>query len=424
MTNSAWQERKENVFARGMGNIFPIYAEWAQNAEIRDVEGKRYIDFAGGIAVVNTGHSHPQVVEAVRRQLENFSHSCVMVTPYSSAVELAEKLVEIVPIDDARAIFLSTGAEAVENAVKIARVATGRAGVVSFSGSFHGRTNLCMGLTGKVVPYKKGFGPFTPEIYHVPFPAEYLGVTAADSLSALDQLFKSGIEPDCVAAVIVEPVQGEGGFYPAPKGFLADLKRVCEQHGILLIVDEIQTGFGRTGRMFACEYAGIEPDIMTLAKGIAGGFPISAVVGRSTVMDAPEPGGLGGTYAGSPLGCTAGLAVLEVIENESLCERANEVGSRLRDGLLRLQSDHPDRIGDVRGMGAMVAMELVHNGDVNQPDPDLTRALSAKASDDGLILISCGVRGNVIRILAPLTIPFEQVDEGLEILRSAFKACI
>lgn len=424
MTNSAWQERKENVFARGMGNIFPIYAEWAQNAEIRDVEGKRYIDFAGGIAVVNTGHSHPQVVEAVRRQLENFSHSCVMVTPYSSAVELAEKLVEIVPIDDARAIFLSTGAEAVENAVKIARVATGRAGVVSFSGSFHGRTNLCMGLTGKVVPYKKGFGPFTPEIYHVPFPAEYLGVTAADSLSALDQLFKSGIEPECVAAVIVEPVQGEGGFYPAPKGFLADLKRVCEQHGILLIVDEIQTGFGRTGRMFACEYAGIEPDIMTLAKGIAGGFPISAVVGRSTVMDAPEPGGLGGTYAGSPLGCTAGLAVLEVIENESLCERANEVGSRLRDGLLRLQSDHPDRIGDVRGMGAMVAMELVHNGDVNQPDPDLTRALSAKASDDGLILISCGVRGNVIRILAPLTIPFEQVDEGLEILRSAFKACI
>jgi 4-aminobutyrate aminotransferase/(S)-3-amino-2-methylpropionate transaminase len=422
--NSVWQERKEKVFARGMGNIFPIYAERAKNAEVWDVEGKRYIDFAGGIAVVNTGHSHPEVVSAVRQQLEAFSHTCVMVTPYSSAVELAERLVDIVPIEDAKAIFLSTGAEAVENAVKIARVATGRPGVVAFSGSFHGRTNLCMGLTGKVVPYKKGFGPFTPEIYHVPFPAEYLGVSAEDSLAALDQLFKSDIEPDCVAAIIVEPVQGEGGFYPAPDGYLAELQHVCQQHGILLIVDEIQTGFGRTGRMFASEYAGIEPDIMTLAKGIAGGFPISAVVGKKAVMDAPEPGGLGGTYAASPLGCTAGLAVLDVIEKESLCERANEVGRRLRQGLLSLQSDHPDRIGDVRGKGAMIAMELVRDGDANLPDPDLTKAISSTAADNGLILISCGVRGNVIRILAPLTIPFEQVDEGLEILRNAFRACI
>lgn len=422
--NSVWQERKEKVFARGMGNIFPIYAERAKNAEVWDVEGKRYIDFAGGIAVVNTGHSHPEVVSAVRQQLEAFSHTCVMVTPYSSAVELAERLVDIVPIEDAKAIFLSTGAEAVENAVKIARVATGRPGVVAFSGSFHGRTNLCMGLTGKVVPYKKGFGPFTPEIYHVPFPAEYLGVSAEDSLAALDQLFKSDIEPDCVAAVIVEPVQGEGGFYPAPDGYLAKLQYICKQHGILLIVDEIQTGFGRTGRMFASEYAGIEPDIMTLAKGIAGGFPISAVVGKKAVMDAPEPGGLGGTFAASPLGCTAGLAVLDVIEKESLCERANEVGRRLRQGLLSLQSDHPDRIGDVRGKGAMIAMELVRDGDANLPDPDLTKAISSTAADNGLILISCGVRGNVIRILAPLTIPFEQVDEGLEILRNAFRACI
>ena len=424
MTNSSWQERKENVFARGMGNIFPIYAERAKNAEIWDVEGKRYIDFAGGIAVVNTGHSHPEVVRAVKEQLDAFSHSCIMVTPYGSAVELAEKLVDIVPIEDAKAIFLSTGAEAVENAVKIARVATGRPGVVAFSGSFHGRTNLCMGLTGKVVPYKKGFGPFTPEIYHVPFPAEYLGISAADSLAALDQLFKSDIEPDCVAAIIIEPVQGEGGFYPVPEGFLAELRDVCDKYGILLIVDEIQTGFGRTGSMFASENEGVEPDLMTLAKGIAGGFPIAVVVGKRAVMDAPDPGGLGGTYAGSPLGCAAGLAVLDVIRKESLCERAMEVGRRLTQALRSLQAEFPDRIGDVRGRGAMVAMELVRDGDINQPDADLTRALSARAAELGLILISCGVRGNVIRILAPLTIPFEHLDEGIGIVKKTFADCV
>jgi len=423
MTNSSWQQRKESVFARGMGNIFPIYTERALNAEVWDVEGKRYIDFAAGIAVVNTGHCHPEVIGAVKQQLDNFSHSCVMVTPYASAVELAEKLVEIVPIQDAKAMFVSTGAEAVENAVKIARVASGRPGVVAFSGGFHGRTNLCMGLTGKVVPYKKGFGPFTPEIYHVPFPAEYLGVSSTDSLAALDQLFKSAIEPDCVAAIIVEPIQGEGGFYPLPDGFLAELRAVCDQHGIILIVDEIQTGFGRTGRMFASEYEGVEPDIMTLAKGIAGGFPIAAVAGKAAIMDAPDPGGLGGTYAGSPLGCAAGLAVLEIIDKESLCERSTEVGKRLMDAMHRLQSEYPDRIGDVRGKGAMVAMELVRDGDVNQPDAELTGAVSARAAELGLILISCGVRGNVIRILAPLTIPFEHLDEGIGILEQAFSDC-
>jgi 4-aminobutyrate aminotransferase/(S)-3-amino-2-methylpropionate transaminase len=424
MSNSDWQKRKEQVFARGMGNIFPVYAEQARNAEIWDVEGKRYIDFASGIAVVNTGHSHPDVVRAVRQQLDAFSHTCVMVTPYANVVELAEKLVQVVPIKDAKAMFVSTGAEAVENAVKIARVATGRTGVVAFSGGFHGRTNLCMGLTGKVVPYKKGFGPFTPEIYHVPFPAEYLGISAEDSLHALHNLFKADIGPERVAAIIIEPVQGEGGFYPVPQGFLASLRQICDEHGILLIADEIQTGFGRTGRMFACEYDGVEPDIMTMAKGIAGGFPLSAVVGRRAVMDAPDPGGLGGTYAASPLGCAAALAVLEVIKNESLCERAEQVGARLEAGLHELQNVHPDRIGDVRRKGAMVAIELVRDGDVNQPDAALTKALSVKACELGLILISCGVRGNVIRILAPLTIPFEQVDEGLDILAEAFAACV
>jgi 4-aminobutyrate aminotransferase/(S)-3-amino-2-methylpropionate transaminase len=325
---------------------------------------------------------------------------------------------------DARAIFLSTGAEAVENAIKIARVATGRPGVIAFSGGFHGRTNLCMGLTGKVVPYKKGFGPFTPEIYHVPFPAEYLGVSGEDSLAAIEQLFKSDIQPDRVAAIIIEPVQGEGGFYAVPDGFLAKLRELCDIHGILLITDEIQTGYGRTGRMFAVEYSGVEPDIMTLAKGIAGGFPISAVVGKAAVMNAPEPGGLGGTYAASPLGCAAGVVVLDIIEKELLCERAIECGNRLVAGLRRLQADHPDLIGDVRGLGAMVAMELVSEGDVNKPNAALTKALTMKAAELGLILLSSGVRSNVIRILVPLTIKSRQLEEGLEILEKAFKACL
>ena len=407
-----------------MGNIFPVFVERARNAEIWDVEGKRYIDFAGGIAVVNTGHSHPEVVKAVKDQLDAFSHTCVMVTPYSNAVELAERLAAVVPIDDAKTIFVSTGAEAVENAVKIARVATGRPGLVAFNGGFHGRTNLCMGLTGKVVPYKKGFGPFTPEIYHVPFPAKYLNITAEDSLAALEQLFKTDIEPDCVAAIIVEPIQGEGGFYSLPDGFLSELRTVCDQHGILLIVDEIQTGFGRTGRMFATEYEGVEPDIMTLAKGIAGGFPLAAVVGKKAVMDAPDPGGLGGTYAGSPLACAAALAVLDIIEKEALCERANAVGEALKAGLARMQAEYPDRIGDIRGKGAMIAMELIKNGDASQPDPELTKALSGKAAESGLIIISCGVRSNVIRMLTPLTIPMDQLEEGLEILANSFRDCV
>jgi len=424
MKNHELQERKQRVFARGMGNMFPIYAARAENAEIWDEEGKRYIDFAAGIAVVNTGHSHPEIVAAVKQQLDSFSHTCVMVTPYAKVVELAEKITAIAPIEDARAIFLSTGAEAVENAIKIARVATGRPGVIAFSGGFHGRTNLCMGLTGKVVPYKKGFGPFTPEIYHVPFPAEYLGVSAETSLAAIDQLFKSDIQPDRVAAIIIEPVQGEGGFYPVPDGFLKKLREICDKYGIVLILDEIQTGFARTGKMFAVEHAGIEPDLMTMAKGIAGGFPISAVVGKAAIMDAPEPGGLGGTYAASPLGCAAGLAVLDIIEKESLCERAVENGNRLMAGLRRLQADHPALIGDVRGLGAMVAMELIEDGDAGKPNPVLAKALTVKAAEMGLILLSCGVRSNVIRILVPLTIKSAELEEGLDILADAFSACI
>ena len=423
MKNLELQDRKDRVFARGMGNLLPIYAARARNAEIWDEEGNRYLDFGSGIAVVNTGHSHPEIVQAVKDQLDAFSHTCVMVTPYSTAVELAERLTEITPIEDALAIFVSTGAEAVENAIKIARSATGRPGVIAFSGGFHGRTNLCMGLTGKVVPYKKGFGPFTPEIYHAPFPAEYHGISSEVSLAALDRLFNSDIQPDQVAAIIIEPIQGEGGFYPVPDGFLSKLRELCDMHGILLIIDEIQTGFGRTGRMFATEYAGVEADIITMAKGIAGGFPIAAVVGKKEVMNAPEPGGLGGTFAASPLGCAAGLAVLDVMEKESLCERAVELGNRLQAGLRRLQADYPSLIGDVRGVGAMVAMELVNDGDVNQPNPELAKALTTRAAESGLILLSCGVRGNVIRILVPLTIKSKHLEEGLEILERVFVEC-
>ena len=423
-SNRDWQERKQQCFARGMGNLYPVYVSRARNAEIWDVEGNRYIDFAAGIAVVNTGHGHPAILEAARAQLEAFTHTCLMVTPYPAAIELAERLCRAVPITDARAIFVSTGAEAVENAIKIARAATGRPAVVAFSGAFHGRTNLCMGLTGKIVPYKKGFGPFTPEIYHVPFPAAYLGVESDDAFAALDRLFKSAVPADQVSAIIIEPVQGEGGFYPVPDDFLARLRVLCDRHGILLVVDEIQSGYARTGRMFATEYAGIEPDLMTVAKGIAGGFPIAAVVGRQAVMDAPEPGGLGGTYAGSPVACAAGLAVLDAIEAEGLCDRAVEIGNRLQAGLRELQADYPEWIGDVRGLGAMVAIELVIDGDAGKPNPDLTRALTARAFENGLVLLSCGVRANVIRILAPLTIEPEHLEEGLGILRRSFEAAV
>ena len=424
MTNAQWQQRKQNTFARGMGNMLPVFVERARNAEVWDIEGKRYIDFGAGIAVVNTGHSHPEIQRAVHEQLDRFSHSCIMITPYTNSVELAEKLIAAAPFDNGRAIFLSTGAEAVENAVKIARAHTGRPGVIAFSGGFHGRTNLCMGLTGKVVPYKKGFGPFTPEIYHVPFPAAYLGVTADDSFNALDQVLKNDIEPGRVAAIIIEPVQGEGGFYPVPEGFLARLRQICDQHGMVFICDEIQTGFGRTGRMFACQHAGVEPDIITLAKGIAGGFPLAAVVGRQAIMDSPEPGGLGGTYAGSPLGCAAGLAVLQVMEQEDLINRAQRIGERITAGLRALGERFPGRVGDVRGPGAMVAMELVKDGDARQPDAALAKALVMEAAKNGLLLLSCGVRGNVIRVLTPLTIPFEHLEEGLAILEKSFANCL
>jgi len=416
-TNAELQKLRESAVPRGVASLLPVFADRAGNAEQWDVEGKRYVDFAAGIAVLNTGHLHPAVKAAVAAQLERFSHTCFQVTQYESYVRLADRLNRLAPgPTPKKSIFFTTGAEAVENAVKIARAYTKRTAVVAFSGAFHGRTMYAMGLTGKVAPYKTGFGPMPGEIFHLPFPAEYLGVTPATSLAALDTLFKSDVGPDRVAAIIIEPVQGEGGFYPAPVEFLRELRRICTEHGIVLIADEVQTGFARTGKMFAIEHSGVEPDLMTVAKSLAGGFPLSGVVGKAEIMDAPAPGGLGGTYAGSPLSCAAALAVLDVIEKENLCARANTIGAQIKQRLNGLRGRHGlTCVGDVRGLGAMIALELVKFGDVNAPDAELTKALVQRAAANGLVLLSCGTRLNVIRFLVPLTVSDAVLNEGLDI---------
>lgn len=419
--NSELQKRREAAIPRGVSNNFAIYAERAQNAELWDVEGRRYIDFASGIAVLNTGHLHPAMKAALAAQLERFTHACFQVTPYESYVALAETLNALAPgSTPKKTIFLTTGAEAVENAIKIARYHTKRAGVIAFSGGFHGRTLACSALTGKVVPYKAGFGPMLPEVFHLPYPIAYHGITADDSSAALEQLFRADIDPARVAAMIIEPVLGEGGFYAAPPEFLRRLRAVCDRHGILLVCDEIQTGFARTGRMFATEYAGIEPDLMTVAKSLAGGVPISAVIGKAEIMDSPVPGGLGGTYAGSPLGCAAGLAVIDLIRREKLAERALALGERLVARLKALQARHPC-IGEVRGLGMMVAMELVRNRRADAPDAELTKQLVQAAGRRGLVLLSCGIYSNVIRFLAPLTIEETLLEEGLDLLEAALE---
>ncbi|MCF6216346.1 MAG: 4-aminobutyrate--2-oxoglutarate transaminase [Emcibacter sp.] len=417
LKNAELQARREHAVPAGVATMLPIFAAKAKNAEIWDVEGKRYIDFAGGIAVVNTGHNHPKITDAVKAQLDNFSHTCFQITPYANYIELAEKLNDLVPGDSPKqTIFLTTGAEAVENAIKIARAYTGQPGIIAFSGGFHGRTMMGMALTGKVVPYKVGFGPFPSDVFHAPFPNEYLGYGEGQALAALDGIFASDIDPARVAAMIIEPVQGEGGFNIASPRFLQALRQKCDQHGILLIMDEIQTGFARAGRMFATEYAGIEPDMITLAKSLAGGFPLSAVTGRKDVMQSAKPGGLGGTYAGSPIAIAAALAVLDVIEQEKLVERSHVLGEMIV-GHLKQLSDL-NCIGEVRQLGAMVALELIKDNDPMQADADLAKALVQAAAKAGLILLSCGTRGNVIRFLAPLTISDDLLAEGMEILSS------
>lgn len=416
-TNDELNRLRETAIPRGVRNLHNVFAVRARNAEIWDVDGNRYIDLAAGIAVVNVGHNHPKVVAAVREQLDNFSHTCFQVTPYEPYVRLAARLNELVPgKTPKKTVFLTTGAEAVENAVKIAKYHTGRSAVIAFSGAFHGRTLLGMALTGKVSPYKAGFGPLPADIYHVPYPVEYHGKTAEQSLRALDELFHSDVEPSRVAAIIIEPVQGEGGFYPAPPAFLRSLRDLCTAHGILLIADEVQTGFGRTGRMFAIEHAGIEADLVTVAKSLGGGLPISGVVGLADIMDSVPPGGLGATYGGPPLGCAAGLAVLDVIESEQLCARAQAIGQRVEAWGRELQTS-TSSVGDVRATGAMAAIELVRDNNADEPDAELTKAIVAQALDHGVILLSCGSRGNVIRFLPPLTIADDLLDEALSAVR-------
>jgi 4-aminobutyrate aminotransferase len=414
-------DRKNASIAKGVGMTTQIYAERAENAEIWDKEGNRYIDFAAGIAVVNTGHRHPKVIEAVKKQLDAFTHTCHQVVPYENYVHLAERLNDLLPGDFAKkTIFATTGAEAVENAVKIARHHTGRAAVIAFAGGFHGRTFMGMALTGKVQPYKAGFGPMMNDIWHLPFPNPLHGVSAEDAMAALDRLFKADLEPSRVAAIIIEPVQGEGGFYEVPQGFFKTLREICDKHGIVLIADEVQTGFARTGKLFAMEHHGVAADITTMAKGLGGGLPISAVTGRAEIMDSPNPGGLGGTYAGNPLGVAAAHAVLDVIEEEQLCDRANRMGARLKQRLAAIADVTPE-IADIRGPGFMNAVEFNVAGTA-EPDAAFTGRVREEALKRGLILLTCGVYGNVIRFLAPLTIPEAVFDEALDIIEASIKA--
>ncbi|HXE48428.1 MAG TPA: 4-aminobutyrate--2-oxoglutarate transaminase [Ramlibacter sp.] len=423
LTNAALMARREAAVPRGVGHAHAIFAARAENAEVFDVEGRRYIDFAGGIAVLNTGHRHPTVMAAVKAQLELFTHTAFQVLLYESYVALAERLNALAPGNFAKkTLFLTTGAEAIENAIKIARAATGRPGVIAFGGGYHGRTLLTLGLTGKVAPYKTGFGPFPADVFHAAFPDAARGVSIADSMASIEAIFRNDIEATRVAAIIIEPVQGEGGFNIAPPELFRRLRELCDSKGILLIADEIQTGAGRTGTWFAVEQMGVAPDLITMAKSMAGGFPISAVIGRADVMDAPAAGGLGGTYAGSPLGCAAGLAVLEVFQRENLLQRAREVGERLSSGLNTLAQRHPG-ICAVRGLGAMVAFELCRNGDPHQPDAELAKQIVAEAARRGLILLTCGTWGNVVRILVPLTASDALLDEGLGILADSLNHC-
>ncbi|MEM9797145.1 MAG: 4-aminobutyrate--2-oxoglutarate transaminase [Pseudomonadota bacterium] len=419
MDNASIAARRDAAIARGVGMQTQVYVDRAENAEIWDVEGRRYIDFAAGIAVVNTGHRHPRVTEALRAQIDAYTHTCHQVVPYEPYIHLAERLNAAVPGDfPKKTVFVTTGAEAVENAIKIARAHTGRQAVIAFGGGFHGRTFMTMSLTGKVLPYKAGFGTMMPDVYHVPFPIDLHGVSTDQALGAIQQLFKATLEPSRVAAIIFEPVQGEGGFYPAPADLVRGLRGLCDAHGIVLIADEVQTGFARTGTLLAMEQYDVSPDITTMAKGLAGGVPLAALTGRAEIMDAPAPGGLGGTYGGNPLGIAAAHAVLDAIEDEGLYARANTLGSRLKQRLEAVRMEVP-QVAEIRGPGFMVAVEFMSGG---TPDPAFTNRVKAEALARGLILLTCGIHTNVIRFLAPITISEAVFAEALDILEASLKA--
>ena len=414
--------RRRAVMPAGVGQTYNVFVDRAVNSEVWDVEGKRYVDFSGGIAVLNTGHQHPKVIAAVKAQLDKVHHTCFQVLAYEPYVELCERLVALAPGNFAKKAFLlTTGAEAVENAIKIARAATKRQAVIAFGGGFHGRTLLTMGLTGKVAPYKAGFGPFPAEIYHAKYPNAMHGVSVADAIASIEAIFKYDVEAERVAAIILEPVQGEGGFYVAPAEFVKAVRELCDKHGIVMIADEVQAGAGRTGTWLACEQWPVAPDLITMAKSIGGGFPISAVIGKAEIMDKPQPGGLGGTYAGSPIACAAALAVLDVFEEEKLLDRSKAIGELLTTGFKAMAQRHKS-IADVRGMGSMVAIELCKNGDPHQPDAELTKRVCTEAIERGLVLLSCGVYANVIRVLVPLTASDALLQEGLTLLEESLVA--
>jgi 4-aminobutyrate aminotransferase / (S)-3-amino-2-methylpropionate transaminase / 5-aminovalerate transaminase len=423
-TNADLLARRVRAVPRGVATTHPIFAARAENGELWDVEGARFIDFAGGIATLNTGHRHPRIMAAVERQLALYTHTAFQVAAYEPYIALAERLNALAPFSgDAKTILFTTGAEATENAVKIARAATGRSGVIAFAGGFHGRTMMTMAMTGKVLPYKRLFGPLPGEVFHLPFPVIEHGVSVQDSLRALEFLFRADVEPARVAAIIIEPVLGEGGFYPAPQELLAQLRQTCDRYGIVLIADEVQTGFARTGRMFAIEHSLVQPDLVTVAKSMAGGFPLSGVIGRASLMDAAEPGGLGGTFAGNPVACAAALAVLDVIAEEDLCARARELGVRVKRRLeaIAVRNDVPP-ITAVRGDGAMIAFDIVKERGDYEPDAAAAKRVVEAALREHVMLLSCGIYANGIRLLMPLTVPFDVLEEGLDGLERALIA--
>jgi len=412
--------RRQRAVPRGVASATAVFAQSAENARIEDVQGRCYVDFASGIGVVATGHCHPRIVEAVQAQLGRFSHTAFQVMAYESYIELAERLNALAPFSgEAKSVFFTTGAEAVENAIRIARIATGRQGIVAFSGAFHGRTFLTSSLTGKVAPYKQGLGTPAPDVYRVPFPAEYQNVSVEDSIRALESLFLWDLPPSRAGAIVIEPVQGEGGFHVAPVELLRALRRICDAHGILLVADEVQCGFGRTGKLFGVEHSGVEPDLITVAKSLAGGFPLSGVIGRAGLMDSIEPGGLGGTYGGSPLGCVAALAVLSVLQDENLLHRAQQIGQQIRSRLDPLLGAGRGRsIANLRGLGAMLAFDVLKQPG-SAPDGAGAKQVVARALEQGLVVLTCGTHGETVRILPPLTISDEDLEQGLAILVEA-----
>jgi 4-aminobutyrate aminotransferase / (S)-3-amino-2-methylpropionate transaminase / 5-aminovalerate transaminase len=417
-------ERKERVIASPLSLTFPIAVQEARGALLTDVDGNTFIDFTGGVGCLNVGHSHPHVVAAAQEQLERYAHTDFTIVPYEPYIALAERLIELSPFaGPAKAAFFNAGTEAVENSIKFARAYTGRPAVIAFEGAFHGRTLLSMTLTSKTHPYKAGLGPFAPEVYRVPFANDYRGPSATEALAALERAFLTQVAAEQVAAIIVEPVQGEGGFVVAPEEFMRGLRRICDDHGIVLVVDEVQTGFGRTGRMFAIEHYGIEPDLMTVAKSIAAGLPLSGVIGKAEVMDAPGDSAIGGTYVGNPVAQAAAHAVLDVFEEEGLVARAAELGDRLRSRMESWQERFP-QVGDVRGLGAMLAIELVGDRQTKEPAPDLASAVVEAAFQRGLLCLKSGVHANCIRVLVPLVITDSQVDEALTVWEESLEAVL